>query len=76
MEPHTEFVRGPAIRETMQQLQSESIMHTAVARGSVRLHPRQIFPLALSPIPPSPRVVEEGPTPVGYLEQASDENDC
>lgn len=53
----------------MQQLQSESIMHTAVARGSVRLHPRQICPLALSPIPPSPRVVEEGPTPVGYLQQ-------
>jgi hypothetical protein len=76
MEPHAEFVRGPAIRETMQQLQSESIMHTAVARGSVRLHPRQIRPLALSPIRPSPRVVEEGPTPVGYLEQDPDENDC
>ena len=76
MEPHAAFVGGPAIRETLQQLQSESIMHIAVARGSVRLHARQICPLAFSPIPPSPRVVEEGPTPVGYLEQDRDENDC
>jgi len=75
-EPHAEFVRRPAIRETMHRLQTESLTRTAGARRSVGLHPRQICPLALSPIPPWPRVVEEGPSPVGYLEQDPNENDC
>jgi hypothetical protein len=62
------------MRETMQQ-QSESIMHTTFARGSVRLHPRQICPLALSysPFATSGRRRADA----GWLfEQGSDEHDC
>jgi Universal stress protein family len=32
-EPHAEFIRGSAIRETMQRLQTESVMRTASARS-------------------------------------------
>jgi hypothetical protein len=60
----------------MQGLQTEPVMRTGVARGSVGLHPRQTCPLALSPIPPWPRVVEEALSPVSCMEQDPDENDC